>query len=273
MLLSTYRKNYEQMASYIKDWDKLSKSDLCYNYLKYKENDNFLADCYLSGLISKYLKKMEIEYNKQQIKIISEEDYYNMVIESILYVLDKKIWDNSNSSLYKDSSAPEIAINTNLKSNIINFYIYLQRDKRKLNSGILSLDLLEENSSDGYYAQCTDEDVSTKIYLEKLIKQQFDDKEYIGAFTLDIMLNNNVFTDRKDEVVFSNSKLKHFIKEMDYDYCVRFSEKYKISLKDVLGSLKYIKNIGPSNLDKYIQKLFKILRKDKELSLFLHNAY
>ena len=65
-MLSEYRKYYEQIASQVPTWTKMSKSELCLNYVNYKK------ECYLAGLIAKYLKKAEIDYNSQYYKTIIE---------------------------------------------------------------------------------------------------------------------------------------------------------------------------------------------------------
>jgi len=272
-MLSECRSNYENLANYIPGWLKISKSELCFSYIRLKEQGDPSAEYYLSALIAKYLRKMEIEYNSQYYKNISEDDYYNMLIECILFVVRSKAWEDENSSLYKNENAPEIAINTCIKNSVVNQYIYLQRDKRKSNNGALSLNLLEENSSEGYFIPYNDEDISADLYVKELIKSYFNDKEYLNAFVLDAILNKNVFVDGKDGVRFSLSKLKTSIRNINKSYCKVFSNNYEISLKEVEDSLKYCQGISHTRLDTSIQRFFKILKRDKELSMLVHNAY
>ena len=91
-MLSEYRKNYEQFASQLHDWKKLSKSELCFKYLEYKEDNNPLYEVYLAAVIAKFLKKAEVDYYNQTYKIISEEQYYDIIIESIT-----RMWKNVKS--------------------------------------------------------------------------------------------------------------------------------------------------------------------------------
>lgn len=246
----------------------MSKSELCLNYVNYKK------ECYLAGLIAKYLKKAEIDYNSQYYKTLSEDQYYDLIIESILYVLDKKIWKDKNSKLYNKENAPEIAINTTLKSARINLFVYMQRDKRKLNSNVLSLDELEENSSDGYFLPAKDKDISTNLYVYDIIKKYFNNKEYLNAYSLDLIMNNDVFSNKvSNGSMISITKVRTILTSLDYKYCKIFSDRYKVNLKETQESIKSIEKTPNSGIETSIRKLLKTLRKDKDLSLFLHNAY
>lgn len=272
-MLSEYRKYYEQTASLVPAWVHMSKSELCLNYIKYKEEKNSIAECYLAGLIAKYLKKAEAEYNSQYYKVISEDQYYNLITESILYVLDKQVWKDENSKLYNKESAPEIAINTNFKTSKINLFIYLQRDKRKLNNTALSLDTLEENSSDGYFIPAEDRDISTDMCIDSFVKKYFSNKEYINAYSLDLIINNDVFNNGiANKGALSITKVRNILTSLDYKYCKSFSDKYKVNFQEVKESIKYIEKTSNSSIDTLIRKLVKTLRRNKEFSDIVHNA-
>lgn len=272
-MLSEFRKSYEYVANQIPNWNQLSKSELCYRYVDLKDHNDSKADIYLSGLIAKFLKKAEVDYNLQPYKVITEENYYDLVVESIMYVLDKRIWDNPDSKLYHKSDSPEIAINMCLKSNKVNLYVYLQRDKRKLNQGIISLDGIQENASEGYFIPYEDEDISAELYIKNLVKDYFQHKNYLDAFILDAVFNRDVFSDKNNTVEFNQAKLRSAIKSIDESYCKFFSRYYNIDLQEVKDSLKYVVNLTYTKLDTSINKLFKVLRNDKQLSLILHDAY
>lgn len=272
-MLSEYRKSYEILASQIPGWKYLSKSDLCYKYIEYENSDNMLANYYLAGLLAKYMKKAESEYHNQVYKYISEDDYYDLIIQSVLYVIDKRVWENKNSKLYKNKDGPEIAINQSLKTSKINMYIFMQRDKRKLNINSVSLDSLEETTSDGFFIPYHDADISTDLYIGSLIKDYFNKKQYLNAFLLDSIMNKNVFVDKNNQVEFNLGKLKSSIKNIDKDYCKIFSQRYQLKTVEVENAISYFNNINYSKLDSVIKKLFNNLRKDKELLSILYDVY
>ena len=272
-MLSEYRKNYEQLASQIPNWIKISKSELCFKYLKYKKENNPLCEVYLAAVIAKFLKRAESEYYNQSYQVISEEEYYDLIIESVMRMLSKKSWENKDSKLYGNVDAPEIAINTNIKSNKINLYVFLQRDKRKLNNNILSLDTLEENSSDGYFLPYNDEDISIDLYINQLVVDYFNHKEYANAFIIDSIMNKNIFIHKNNNIEFSPGKLKTCLKNIDDQYCKIFSNQYNLNLNEVKHSIKYVKELSNSKLNTTIQRLFKNLKNNKELYSLTHNAY
>ena len=271
-MITEYINAYERYANNIRDWAKMSKSDLCFAYIKNRDEKNDKAECYLAGLVAKCLKKVEIEFNSQSYPVITEDEFYNLMIESILYVIDKKIWLDESSRLFNNPNAPEIAINTNYKSNKVNLFIFKQRDKRKLNSGILSLDYLEENSSDGYFIPSTDKDIEINIYVKELVRDYFHKQEYLSAFILDAIINQNVFTYKKEGIIFNSGKLKTAVKNIDESYCNTFSKSYNLNLKEVLKSLKYSQSASNSRIDSAMKKLLHNLRLDKELLSVLCNV-
>ena len=97
-MLSEYKQLYEQKANQLGKWRNLSKSDLCYLYLQCKDKDK--SEMYLAAIVYKVLNRAITYYSKQYFKLLSEEDCYDVIIQSILYVLDKKVWENPSSSLY-----------------------------------------------------------------------------------------------------------------------------------------------------------------------------
>lgn len=227
---------------------------------------------YLAAIIYKVLNRATTYYSKQYFKLLSEEDCYDVIIQSILYVLDKKVWENPSSSLYGNKQAPEIAINMKIKSSFMNECCAKNRQKRKVNIESLSLDSLEEESPDGYFLPYYDKDVITNLYIKNLVKKYFGNKDYLNAFILDGIVNNNSFTKVEGNQKFCVGKLHSSIDKIDKAYCKSFSENYEISCNDVEDSLQYIKNISVSSFNKTLRRLFKVLRKDEDLYLLLKNA-
>jgi len=172
--------------------------------------------------------------------------------------------------LYNKDNAPEIAINTCLKCAKVNLYVFSQRDKRKANTTALSLDMLEENSSDGYYLPDSKQARLLDTTLYDLIQTYFLRKQYLTAFILDLILNDNVFSISKNGAEFSIKKLKQRLMSLDKDYCKGFAITYGISCSSIENAIKYIQ---PNGLDRNIDRVLTTLKHNKELYGWLHNAY
>lgn len=272
-MLVEYKKVYEQYADSLGKWKYLSTSQLCLKYLEYRDCDSIKADQYLSGVICRTISKCINYYINQRAKVVTEEDCYDIVIQSVLYVLDKKVWENISSGLFHNKDAPEIAINTRLKTQLINGFVANNRQKRKANAVILSLDSLEEESSDGYFLSYCEDDLENSMFLKKLIKSYFDKEEYLNAYILDLIISEEGFTKNKLNPRFFKGKLKTSVLNIDKRYCETFSETYGLNLHKVESTLEYLHKLTPSMIDKNINNLFRSLRRSKDFSLLLHNAY
>ena len=160
-----------------------------------------------------------------------------------------------------------------MKTQLMNAKCAKNRYKRKLNNELLSLDALEEESSDGYFIPIEDKSVDFSIYFKDVVRQYFLKEEYLQAFVLDSIVNNNSFTKTTEKQKFSFGKLKSSILNISDDYCKIFSNEYNLDPKDVKVSLMKVKNMNSSTIDISIRRFFKILKRDKDFSLMVHNAY
>ena len=270
-MLPEYIQIYEEQAKKISGWKKLSISDICFKYIENKSDEN-LSNSYISIILYRYLKKAYYEYNAQTIKVLSEEDFYDLILDVLHYVMEKKIWLDENSKLFGNKDAPEIAINMALKTAKINLYIYKQRDRRKLNQNILSLQELEEKSADGFFIPYNDKDISLRLYIENLVNKYFKKKEYEKAFILDSIVSNNVFIRKSDGYNFSLGKVRSSLHKLDNISCDIFSKEYNIDLIEVLKSKNYVVKVNDKKIDKITKNLLNELKQDKELLVLLRNV-
>lgn len=271
-MLSEYHKLYGRHANGIKGWKKLSKSELCYKYIENLGKNNYKAECYLSALIYKMLPKAISYFRDQPYQFFSEEDCYDVVINSILYVLEKRVWEKDDSSLYDKENAPEIALNTRIKTQFINESITKQYYKRKANTESISLTTMEDDFSEGYLTPTVDYNINTGCYLKVLISNLFNQGETLKAVVLDCILHENVFTKNSDNE-FCDYKLIHRIETLDKDYCKLFSEEYDVNVNDVEKSVGTIKSSKRSVLELSIYKVISEFSRSKDFYLSLKNAY
>lgn len=248
-MLDEYKALYEENASLIDNWKKLSKSDLCNLYLQYKEqNKDDYAEACVSGLICKYWSMITQYYYRQTTQIADDVDCYDWLIDAIMYGLEKHVWTDPESSLYGDEKGPEKALTVCIASTRITFFQYSNRGKRKLNYNALSLDLLEEDSSDGYYLQYKDTYYFRNEKLYNMVIEYFNKKDYFTAFFIDAFIHADVFNKKFDE-----NKLRNHLKTLDKRYCKMFSSVYLIDENEVEKASKYIIDMTDKNISKHVQ--------------------
>lgn len=266
MLLSEYKKLYETNASNIDNWKKISMNDLCNNYIIEKENNSKKANDYLSAIICRCWSLMNKVYYKQQCYGVTEFDCYDNMIDSILYVLNSKIWLNPNSKLYKDPNGPYKALSITLKSRRGNIQYLNNMDKRKINTISVSLDALEENSSDSYYIPYYDSTNCSEQNIIEFISKIFYNKQYLKAIILDAIMYYDICDDNKE---FSEKKLRHFIYMIDNTYELTFANFYQLSLKEVKLAVQSIKNLSTLSLKKNIVSIMQQLKVNNEIKNLL----
>lgn len=272
-MLDEYKQNYEQIANCLPNWKNISKSELCRQYCKCVDTNDPKSELYLAAIIYRFWNLLTRDYYNQQIKLADEYDCYNWFIESILYVLEKRVWEDKNSTLYKDINGPEKAIATVMNSQKINYFVANKRDKRRIDNESLSLDQLMEDSSDGYYIPYFDENNIFDEYLKAKIKKCFEEKKYFMAFGLDIIVNGDVYerTEESDtyNISFSKKKFKHLLGMIDEDYCLYFSNRYDIDKQSVIENSNYVKNIYTYDVYDSLRRMFYELTTDRDFMMRL----
>lgn len=267
-MLDEYKKNYYAVANRLPGWKSISRSDLAFRYLHYKDNDNYLAEACLSALIYKFWNVIEHNYYKQQVKYASPEDCYQWVVDAILYVLDKHVWTDPNSNLYGDKNAPEKAINVFIVHAKDRFYISNGTDKRKLNQSTLSIQQLNEEHPGWKEPFDFDEDELIFDVISNKVVQLFKSKRDVAAFTVDTIVTvGSVFEtikeDGKDYSVFSTAKLKRYLRNIPSEYGLIFAEKYKLDKEDVDFSIKYLHDMSYENMNNAIVNFFNDIKLDR----------
>ena len=274
-MLDEYKKSYEECASIIKDWKKLSALELCSKYIDTKDNNSDLSESYLSAIILKYWHIISRTYFSQKVKIATEEDVYNWFIEGILAAVNTHCWTDPKNSLYQDELGPEKAISVCIYSAKLNFFEALNYDKRKIHKFSYSLDELEENSSDGYYFPYHDKTPYMEMYMYKKIRSLFEQYNYFTAFLLDAIVNVDVFSkniDGSGDVYrLSDRKLIKHLRNIDNRYIQIFSNTYDLDKKEIKQGADFIKNLDSNRMHKNIVNLLFVLKHDKELINYLRS--
>ena len=167
-MLTEYRQMYEQSASFIENWKSKSKSELCRGYIE-NEHHPLLADAYFSAIVLKYWNMISRYYNRNTY-IATLEDCYNWVIDSILYVLKTRKWADPTTKLGQDPNGADKAINRKIKCTWLTYCQSLNKDKRRINVDLLSLDGIQEGFDDVFVMENDDTDETSMIDLEYKVK-------------------------------------------------------------------------------------------------------
>ena len=143
-MLEDVYKNYKQLADAV-DWKKYNQNDLFYEYIKH-ENDH-LKENFYAGIVCRYwglMGRIYVQCNKH----VPFEQCYDILIDAINYVLEKRVWENPESSLYEDPTGPDKACHIALKRQRGILLSKYTAQKRQSNFNTLSIDEMYENYSD-----------------------------------------------------------------------------------------------------------------------------
>lgn len=267
-MLTEYKNLYKENARRYPGWNTATRSELCYDYVKLvKEGKDGQAQDCLSAILYRFWNLASHAYYAQEKVIATENDCYNWLVESVMFCLKSKSWEDPDSTIYKDPNGPEKAINVCFTNEKINFFVGAKRQKRVANYDSFSLEALQEDASDSYYMPVYDEDVVSSSFFYKMIKDYYNKKDYLPAFILDSVLELDFF-DRSVEnnmpcYQFSRRKLKHHLREMDETYCKYFAQRYNLNSDDVLKASKYVTNLSYDRMTRGVNNFFKSLERNK----------
>ena len=274
-MLDEYRRAYVQSADHIPGWQKLTRNELCRKYKQIeREGPADMLDFYVSAIVLNFWHVLTKTYKKQPVKVLSEEDCYECLIESILSVLEQEAWENPTQSIYKDEKGPEKAINLIFQQNIINLFVANQRHKRKASSNTLSLDNTlkddDDDESDTFISLLAKDELSTileKLFWKEKVKQYFVEKDYVAAFVTDLLINNPFLIESKDgKYIINSRKIARELNELPPNYAKQFSKEYDIPVKQVEGALsvlKYLYNVNSRSVDKTIHILVRDIKEER----------
>ena len=254
MLEDVYN-SYRQAADCI-NWKKQDINELFKNYIEH-ENDG-QRDAYFSGLMCKvwgYIGRLYVQCNKH----VPIEQCYDILINTINYIVKKRVWEDENSTLYGNPKAPEMAFKVVLKRERGILLSNLNTDKRRSNFNSLSIDSLREeynDSTDGmfYLDQLTsEEDHSLEMIL--LVKSFFDKGQLLEGLFIDMIAFglNTAYTERKVVTRLSN------LKPEDFSY---YNLVYNLSEKDYNKALYEIGNTSRRLLMIKLKQLMNSLKEE-----------
>lgn len=245
-MLEEVYKSYRALADEI-NWKSYDQNELFFEYLKHKNEP--IKDNFYAGIICRYWGYTGKLYLKVK-KNIPFEECYDVLIDTINYLLEKHVWDNPESSLYKDPKGPEKAFHFVLKRQLSLLLASKNASKRKSNFNTLSIDELHEkysDSSDGLFNLVDSE-------------QHYDLYDYIKTLptSFDRVVVDIICFSQWSSINNIATKLKKIGPE-NFQY---YNSLYEISEPDFNSALKYIEDISVKNLTKEVKKLLYTLKSD-----------
>lgn len=249
MLENVYA-SYRSLADEI-NWKQYDQNELFFNYLKYKDSDKDLAEKFYSAILCRYWGYTGRLYLKCA-KNITFEECYDVLIDTINYLLEKQVWNNPESSLYQDPKGPEKAFHLVLKRQLSLIMAKKTADKRKSEFKSLSIDEIHEKYSDsaeGLFNVINTEENSENIILI----------DYIRSRPIsDIII--------LDKVCFSNwTSFRSIItdlKSLDEDNFNYYANKYNINLEDYNKITADFKTSSNKKIHREIKKVLYLTGKD-----------
>ena len=267
-MLDDLKHIYEESASLIPKWKSVGRSELCRRYLAAKASGSDLTESYLSAIICSFWNLISHNYFSQQNPMATPEDCYGWVVDSILYCLDKKVWEDENSPLYKDPNGPEKSINVCVTSSRANYYVAQNRQKRFIALQTISLDYLQE-----LYPEVLDEAVFDKVdahkdFIYNKIRNLFIDREYFKAFFLHQVLYGNFVkqdcTGKYVKLYFDYNACRKSVRIMNAEDGKFFASQYNFDNEKVQKALHYVNNMSYAQMQASQDALLRSLRADSE---------
>lgn len=253
-MLEEVYSSYLELADEI-EWKKYDVNELFRAYIEH-ENDSVLKDKYYSGIMCRvwgYIGRLYNQCNKH----VPIEQCYDILVNTINYILKKRVWEDENNSLYNNPKAPEMAFKVVLKRERGILLANLNADKRRSNFNSLSIDALREDYSDStdgmfYLDKLTsEEDRSNEILL--LVSSFFSQDRVLEGVFIDMIAFglNSSYSERKVISKVCN------LTEKDFNY---YALVYKLEEKKYNKLLYEIKNTSRRLLGIKLKQLLDELK-------------
>ena len=259
-MLKDYREVYLHAVSVLPDHKKLSQIELAE---KFNEGGP-LKDAYLAAIVLRYwniIKKLVYK----DYGLYDPKEAYDWFMDALLYILRDQPWKDEKSSVYGDPKGLEKTLNICVKCSRANWFQASNRQKRKINHGLSSLESLAEDYNDAYMPKDLTVDEDTDSGYKFLVIEYFNKQQYLLALLIDVIVNDlnlDKCVDHKSLIL----NIKRSIVSLPDDYSTTFARNYELDPSQVEKSFSYIYNMSDLKLkqgiETYIYKLRTILKRE-----------
>lgn len=250
-MLEQIYSSYRKKADFI-NWKEYDQNQLFYEYIKHENDD--LAEYFFAGIVCRfwgYAGRVYVQCNRH----VTFEECHDCVIDTIRYVLNKRVWENPESSLYGDYAAPDKAFHIALKRQRSIMLSRLNAYRRKSNFNTLSIDGVHEefnDATDGLLFNMESSEIDT---VRIFISEFFEKGDILSGLLLDIICYNNY--DKYDE-----KKIVKDLKSLTNDYFDYYHDYYGVTEDDFKKSLKTIDKLSSKMLKMKLKSLLFYIRKE-----------
>lgn len=171
------------------NWKEYSNSDLFFKYIE--NEDKVEADDWLSGIIARYWGLGARIYTQCQ-KHIPFDECIDIIIDAAKYVLEKRVWENPNSSIHNDPAGPDKAMHIAIKRQKNIVLAKYSAYRRQSNFNTLSLDGFKESYNDageGWLVDIEAPETNNSVYT--LVSSYFVKDDYLDGMMLDLICYSN----------------------------------------------------------------------------------
>ena len=249
-MLEDVLKNYKDVASLV-NWKKLNRNQLFFEYIKHEHEP--IAENYYAGIVCKcwgYAGRLYSQCNQH----VPFEDCYETLLDTINYVLQKRVWENPESSLYGDTSAPDKAFHIVLKRQRGILLAKLTADKRQANFNTLSIDGAHEEYADAADGLLDIGDESSEMDINDINLVSFiRTKDPLSILFLDQICFGN-WSSLKN--IITNTKK---VSKSDFYY---YNSTYNLDEKKFTKALKEVIITSNNQLMSELKKLLYIVKEE-----------
>lgn len=237
MLKEVY-KAYRNLADEI-NWKQYNCNDLFRNYIE--NEDTQIAENWFAAIVCRYWGYAGRIYTQCN-RHVTFEDCHDCIIDAIRYVLDKRVWENEDNSLYNDPTGPDKAMHIAMKRQKAILLSKLSTHKRIANFNTLSIDGAKEDYHDSaegllFDVSQNNSDNELKLFISSAF---FKDKNScIDGLLLDLICYNG--TSETFNIKSTIKDLKKLTMK-DYDYYNSMYTVDKNLFKEALRTIYYYSN-------------------------------
>lgn len=268
-MLDEIKLSYEQCAdTCVPDWRHLNKNALIKKCLEV-ENIPELYNGYISAIVARYWS-VATKYYYQNRSSVSPEDCYEWLLDSIIYALKLRQWEDPKSAIYNDPNGPDKVINRCMSSARLLFYQYSNCMKRKVNYQVSSVEKLHEDFGDTAFPAKEDEELESVNDISRdLVIKAYNKKDYFSCVLIDNIVNKDTYDIIKEEdgvyTIFNPKKLARALRQCDDKYCKEFSHKYNLDVQEMQNDIVNINKFSSEKMYRWINKALDKLRNNKEI--------
>lgn len=287
MTLVEIAKHFRDQAASCGRYDEMSKSQIINGYCDAHDAGNKeLANGFYAAIMLRYWYKI-YEWRENSASLhLDDEEFIEWLHDAVWYAVNHRPWRDETKSIYNDLDGPDKAIQACCGSMRGMAYQYFNKDKRRGNVQLYSLDSTVEENGDSAlaYVGAVSTDSVNNGGAKSVIEQFLSSGKYIEALIVDGIINGDAFKEETNVVtyesysqaiaangaepsvpqmvsvkvksdVYDDRKLVKHLNRIDGKYMLYyFCSEYDITLDTAETILSTLKKMSNTKLYKMIEK-------------------